>query len=210
MDRHGTVKLSDFGVSTVLAQGAQAHSQIGSTAYMSPERIRGDQHGPTADIWSVGVTCAECALGVFPFRPDDFDWTLDAPENPFTQFVNMFDLSALIADNRATVDWDFLLPNITKHYPNRSAPSPSEFCKDFVAQCMMQDPDARPLCAQLISNHPFLITSEQTGVELKEWLNRITQIKDCRSPDSCGSIKRLTILSPLRSPSTPHSPPTKH
>ena len=58
----GEVKIADFGVSTILTQqGQRAKTQIGSTAYMSPERIRGDEHNSASDVWSVGITIAVCA-----------------------------------------------------------------------------------------------------------------------------------------------------
>jgi serine/threonine protein kinase len=39
----------------------------GTYAYMSPERIKGSDHSLDSDIWALGVTLAECALGRFPF-----------------------------------------------------------------------------------------------------------------------------------------------
>jgi serine/threonine protein kinase len=55
----GTAKLADFGVSALLTgSGDEADDQLGSTLYMSPERLRGDLHGPASDVWSAGI----CAL----------------------------------------------------------------------------------------------------------------------------------------------------
>lgn len=40
----------------------------GTFTYMSPERIKGLEHTFNSDIWSIGVTVAQCALGYFPFE----------------------------------------------------------------------------------------------------------------------------------------------
>ncbi|KAG5486163.1 hypothetical protein LSCM1_07281 [Leishmania martiniquensis] len=49
----------------------------GTTKYMSPERQRGEPHGKAADIWAVGVTLAEFAVGEYPYdlkdAIDEFD-----------------------------------------------------------------------------------------------------------------------------------------
>lgn len=36
---------------------------------MSPERLRSEQYGRDADIWSLGIILLECLSGVHPFRP---------------------------------------------------------------------------------------------------------------------------------------------
>ena len=47
-------------------------SQVGSSAYMSPERLRGDEYNFTADIWSVGVILLEALLKEHPFPPSKY------------------------------------------------------------------------------------------------------------------------------------------
>lgn len=37
---------------------------------MSPERIRNQAYTFTADIWSLGLTLVECALGRYPYTVD--------------------------------------------------------------------------------------------------------------------------------------------
>lgn len=65
----GQVKILDFG----LAQRAGAErvtrtgTIIGTIAYMSPEQVRGDDIGPAADIWALGVVLYECLTGLLPF-----------------------------------------------------------------------------------------------------------------------------------------------
>jgi len=37
--------------------------------YMSPERINGDEYSFDSDMWSLGLTLVECALGRYPYPP---------------------------------------------------------------------------------------------------------------------------------------------
>jgi serine/threonine protein kinase len=64
----GTAKLADFGVAALLPPDRDdADDQVGTYLYMSPERLRGDRHGPKADVWSLGVTALQLALyGKYP------------------------------------------------------------------------------------------------------------------------------------------------
>jgi serine/threonine protein kinase len=68
IDTDGTAKLADFGVAALLPPDRDdADDQVGTYLYMSPERLRGDRHGPKADVWSLGVTALQLALyGKYP------------------------------------------------------------------------------------------------------------------------------------------------
>ncbi|KAI3386998.1 hypothetical protein SNEBB_004805 [Seison nebaliae] len=61
----GEIKLCDLGVSAVL-YNSEAYSFIGSRCYMSPERLEGTHHRVQADIWSLGISLMELALGRYP------------------------------------------------------------------------------------------------------------------------------------------------
>jgi hypothetical protein len=64
-----SVRLFDFG----LAQLADAETLTavgdvpGTLAYISPERLHGEQAGPPADVWAVGVLLWEALAGHHPF-----------------------------------------------------------------------------------------------------------------------------------------------
>ncbi|CAK7202933.1 MAP kinase kinase Wis1 [Sporothrix eucalyptigena] len=76
----GQVKICDFGVSGNLVASI-AKTNIGCQSYMAPERISGggmSQGGANAegtysvqsDIWSLGLTIIECAMGRYPYPPE--------------------------------------------------------------------------------------------------------------------------------------------
>jgi len=68
LKRDGMAKISDFGMSKQLNAQIQAFKTfIGTYVYMSPERLKGTEHSFESDIWSMGVSIAECAVGTFPF-----------------------------------------------------------------------------------------------------------------------------------------------
>ncbi|KAM6491321.1 ste7-like protein [Amanita muscaria] len=68
----GEIKLCDFGVSGELINSI-AHTFVGTSIYMSPERIRGAQYSIKSDVWSLGITLIELANGRFPFSGSNVD-----------------------------------------------------------------------------------------------------------------------------------------
>lgn len=66
----GTAVLTDFGIAAL--QGTTALTAtgelVGSPEYMAPERIRGHDDDPAADLWSLGVVLYVCVEGVSPLR----------------------------------------------------------------------------------------------------------------------------------------------
>ncbi|KAK7462392.1 MAP kinase kinase (MEK) [Stygiomarasmius scandens] len=62
----GEIKICDFGVSGELINSI-ADTFVGTSTYMSPERIQGAQYTVKSDVWSLGISLIELALGRFPF-----------------------------------------------------------------------------------------------------------------------------------------------
>jgi mitogen-activated protein kinase kinase len=81
VNSNGQVKICDFGVSGNLVASI-AKTNIGCQSYMAPERISGGamSAGPAgaasgtynvqSDIWSLGLTIIECAMGKYPYPPE--------------------------------------------------------------------------------------------------------------------------------------------
>ncbi|XP_072574093.1 dual specificity mitogen-activated protein kinase kinase 5 isoform X2 [Paramormyrops kingsleyae] len=82
VNTRGQVKLCDFGVSTQLVNSI-AKTYVGTNVYMAPERISGEQYGIHSDVWSLGISFMELALGAFPYPQDP-------PVLPVGQFSETF------------------------------------------------------------------------------------------------------------------------
>lgn len=84
VNTRGQVKICDFGVSGNLVASI-AKTNIGCQSYMAPERISGGgvaqaganpgggTYSVQSDIWSLGLTIIECALGQYPYPPETYD-----------------------------------------------------------------------------------------------------------------------------------------
>lgn len=51
-------------------------SWVGTLAYMSPERLKGDQYRSDTDIWSLGIVLLECAFGEYPYKDKNGFWEM--------------------------------------------------------------------------------------------------------------------------------------
>eukprot|EP00906_Rhabdomonas_costata_P034230 RCo048187 len=170
VNSHGVVKIADFGCSKALFKTSQFTSTIlGSEAYMSPERVRGDPHNNKADIWSLGLTVAHCALGMFPL--------VDPREQKLSSGVfhsqpaNIFSLSVRLKNNQAVVDFPRIIEQIAAlESAVRKPVPPSDALKLFVWITMSQSGQDRPPCAELL-NHAFIKDHLSTTAEVvRGWL----------------------------------------
>jgi mitogen-activated protein kinase kinase len=79
----GQIKICDFGVSGNLVASI-AKTNIGCQSYMAPERITsggiaqaganpgGGTYSAQSDIWSLGLSIIECAMGRYPYPPETY------------------------------------------------------------------------------------------------------------------------------------------
>ncbi|KAI9766922.1 MAG: hypothetical protein M1840_006219 [Geoglossum simile] len=133
----GQIKICDFGVSGNLVASI-AKTNIGCQSYMAPERITsggiaqtgvapgGGTYSAQSDIWSLGLSIIECAMGRYPYPPETYN-------NIFSQ------LSAI-------VDGD---------PPDLPRGEFSEAARDFVRGCLNKIPKLRPTYAMLL-RHAWL------------------------------------------------------
>ncbi|MDR9365587.1 MAG: protein kinase [Balneolaceae bacterium] len=70
VDTSGSVKIMDFGLARLEGTDpiTKTGTTIGTTAYMSPEQLRGRGADVRSDIWSFGVVLYELFSGEMPFR----------------------------------------------------------------------------------------------------------------------------------------------
>ena len=70
LNEEGAVKLCDFGISSLY--GEEDHSLqttvVGTSRFMSPERLRAKPYGRAGDIWSFGLVVLELWNGEIPFQ----------------------------------------------------------------------------------------------------------------------------------------------
>jgi serine/threonine-protein kinase len=64
----GATKLADFGIAKAAEQTriTQVGSVLGTAAYLSPEQARGEEAGPSSDIYSLGVCAYQFLTGRLP------------------------------------------------------------------------------------------------------------------------------------------------
>ncbi len=64
------VKLADFGIARAVDQSSitQVGSVLGTAAYLAPEQARGEEAGPRADIYSLGVVTYQLLSGRLPYE----------------------------------------------------------------------------------------------------------------------------------------------
>ena len=130
VNHNGQIKLCDFGVSSEL-EGSVADTFVGTGTYMAPERIQGAQYTVKSDVWSVGLTLMELAIGKFPFHSDSAD-DAGGPQG--------------ILD---------LLQQIV-HEPSPTLPQSDAFPEilhQIIGRCLMKDPSQRPTPQELYVGH---------------------------------------------------------
>jgi mitogen-activated protein kinase kinase len=82
VNSRGQIKICDFGVSGNLVASI-AKTNIGCQSYMAPERITsggiaqaganpGGTYSAQSDIWSLGLSIIECAMGRYPYPPETY------------------------------------------------------------------------------------------------------------------------------------------
>ncbi len=70
----GVVKLADFGIAKAASAGAeessitQVGSVLGTASYLAPEQARGEDAGPRADLYALGVVSYQLLSGRLPYE----------------------------------------------------------------------------------------------------------------------------------------------
>jgi mitogen-activated protein kinase kinase len=130
VNSRGSIKLCDFGVAGETVNSV-ANTFVGTSTYMAPERIQGGAYTVKSDVWSVGLTIMELAVGRFPFDQND----KEAGERTSAGPLGILDLLQTIV-----------------HEPAPKLPKSDAFppiLDDFIAKCLLKNPDERPTPRQL-------------------------------------------------------------
>lgn len=150
----GQIKICDFGVSVQLIDSI-AQSFVGTRQYMSPERLTGHPYTIQSDIWSLGLTLVELALGMYPIPQHDPLKMYEGEPSPEASKMPVFALMECIANEP---------PPTIPGYPIFSV----EF-KDFVDRCLKKLPEER-FDLRTIRQHSFVTNSEGRHVDVSSWV----------------------------------------
>ncbi|KAE9448704.1 hypothetical protein C3L33_19388, partial [Rhododendron williamsianum] len=141
VNHKGEVKITDFGVSAMLANSmGQRDTFVGTYNYMAPERISGSTYDYKSDIWSLGMVIMECAIGRFPYIQTE-------EHQAWPSFYEL--LEAIVGSPPPSAPPDQFSP---------------EFCS-FVSSCIQKDPQDRLPALDLL-NHPFIKKFEDKDIDL--------------------------------------------
>ena len=71
--KKGHVKVADFGIAKALASAGLTEPGVvwGTTAYLSPEQVRGEQATTESDVYAIGIVLYEILSGLPPFQGED-------------------------------------------------------------------------------------------------------------------------------------------
>ncbi|MEV8439611.1 serine/threonine-protein kinase [Actinosynnema sp. NPDC051121] len=70
LDGSDTAYLADFGLARPPGSATTRGIVVGTAAYLAPEQVRGDEVGPAADVYALGLVLLECLTGYREYPGD--------------------------------------------------------------------------------------------------------------------------------------------
>lgn len=190
VNSRGEIKLCDFGVSGQLID-SMANSFVGTRSYMSPERLQGTHYSVQSDIWSMGLSLVEMAIGKYPIPPptteelmgifgdNPMDEHMEAAKNgkPLPAAKTMLALPGQDGPRPMAI---FELLDFIVNEPPPVLPAKyfSQEFQDIVSVCLKKNPEERAHLKALM-NHPFVKKSEEeyeTQINFGEWVRKMMNI----------------------------------
>lgn len=187
MNHRGEFKLCDFGVLRELTNSlAMADTFVGTSTYMSPERIQGLTYGVKSDVWSMGLMLLELALGysVWSDSHED-DPNLNDEDREKTKSAGpegILDLLQRIVNEDS--------PTLTGRI-NRYTKKPynAELC-EFIDACLVKSDSARKSPQELLAFD--LLKNVGLGSydkEVKSWAKMIRKLHKERNEADSNSAE---------------------
>ncbi|XP_052792824.1 dual specificity mitogen-activated protein kinase kinase 1-like isoform X1 [Mya arenaria] len=193
INSRGEIKICDFGVSGQLIDSL-ANSFVGTRSYMSPERLQGTNYSVQSDIWSVGLSLVEMAIGRYPIPPPDpKDLDIMFAEDVMEEHKEAARTGKPLKSAGPTRVVSFPNPHgsdgprpmaifeLLDFIVNEPPPSlpkgkfSDEFV-DFVDRCLKKNSSERADLHSLAS-HPFVKCAESEEIDIGHWLCQVMDLK---------------------------------
>ncbi|KAK9888014.1 hypothetical protein WA026_000298 [Henosepilachna vigintioctopunctata] len=150
INRHGEVKMCDFGISGYLVDSVAKTIDAGCKPYMAPERIdpQGDpsKYDIRSDVWSFGISLIELSTGEFPYPK----WG-----TPFEQ------LKQVVKDDPPRLPTGAFSPDF----------------EDFISKCLQKKYTDRWNYSQLLE-HPFIVTHKNRDTNISIFISEVLDLPD--------------------------------
>lgn len=174
MSSKGKIKLCDFGVSRELIN-SMADTFVGTSTYMSPERIQGGVYSIKGDVWSLGIMLYELASGKMAFQDGVRDVEGDG------------------GDNQAAPQGNSIL-ELLQRIVNEKPPELntqdgySKELSEFVGLCLKKEKQRST--PWMLMDHPFLAdfvdgdgrVSETYRGDIKRWARNVRRVQKGKQP----------------------------
>ncbi|XP_034939025.1 dual specificity mitogen-activated protein kinase kinase dSOR1 [Chelonus insularis] len=181
----GEIKICDFGVSGQLID-SMANSFVGTRSYMSPERLQGSHYSVQSDVWSLGLSLVEMAIGMYPVPPPDTN-TLVSIFGPQALQVlpndtaNNTSTPAQSPSHNANSPRPMAIFELLDYIVNEPPPKlpPGIFTDaftDFVDRCLKKNPAERADLKTLM-NHEWIRKAEAENVDIAGWVCRTMDLQ---------------------------------
>lgn len=143
----GQVKICDFGVSKKMINSI-ADTFVGTSTYMSPERIQGNVYSTKGDVWSLGLMIIELVTGEFPLGGHK-----DTPNGIL----------------------DLLQRIVNEPSPRLPSDQNNQFSREmvnFVNTCCIKDESQRSSINELLC-HNFITIYKPKDKEFRHWCKKV-------------------------------------
>ncbi|XP_025078135.1 dual specificity mitogen-activated protein kinase kinase 1-like isoform X2 [Pomacea canaliculata] len=188
VNSRGEIKICDFGVSGQLID-SMANSFVGTRSYMAPERLQGTHYSVQSDIWSLGLSMVEMAIGRYPVPPPDAkDLASIFGENVMEEHMeaartgkplkvprNSFVCPPGADGPRPMAIFELLDYIVNEPPPTLPKGRFSDEFVDFVDRCLKKNPSDRA-DLQSLMNHPFVKKYENSDIDIGNWVCRVMNI----------------------------------
>lgn len=94
ISKEGTVKILDFGIAKLVSEDiglTKSGVQVGTVTYMSPEQVNAEEVDKLTDIYSLGVTLYQMAVGQSPYKDTtSFKTQMKIVQDPFPKAKDIY------------------------------------------------------------------------------------------------------------------------